>query len=1079
MKKRLFAGILLALLLFPALFAAVFADGEIELPRGYVDPWSFYTREATEDNFYVVTGYDKVQSSYVRMYDVSNETFGALQYRYASWVREGIGEFAWHGFDGFMEWERGKENGTFTITGSQQLDGDGKTAEGDAIIDDSNHHYTIDYSFYLEISNIHYGEGDWAERTWTYLDVKGWEKATWTVTDKETGETEHYSAHRDIDQPNKAGKLIQNASYEYNSSGLKDYREGDTYLQFFVDAGDRESNPFSEYIGVLNTITFGVEVVGIKPIKGIEVEGVTQVASDEAGEDEGVSVPAAIAVGIVGVGTALGAAAAAAGQNGGDGGNREDKKKKGYKMYVQKDFGDAIRRGGDPVKIRARMAEVLPGGAQQDRPDLTARISVSGDGMTVHGAALAGRYCEATVSVPADNEKDSATITFLFDGEGGQFTNSVVFRLVDGPSLAFVEETEPGSGAFRLLRDTTSFDMIPGDGFTYTALFMIVDAPKPPELADIEADRLADFDISFEKTDRQAVYKLIVKNNTRDEENNDIFARPKEKNFEIRVRVEGEKEPVTGYAGILLWPEGITVDSRDRGKKNGVDYVRVQAYEKEYVGDLDKKWQVSEMKFTLALKGEDKALVDPEGMQFTFEKLKGADGLGSRADKEQSLAEKYEYEEAYGMMNDKFTYDFEPRANLCEPDDGTFFMVLLPVRAEYNGEVAEAEVPLRLRGKDPDPFEGWEEEYKKLRERIEKFSLPDNKDYWLKKLEEVALEPRSSTVELRLTSKYIIRQYMRYWTIESMKYRDEAANYDVIISWLEWAKFFGDCAFSLLVSMYAGPVAEAIISPAKDFFAGAVGEVIAAVNYGEKIDMSIFDRFEFSKNLAAAGDNLVSSHIDLTNWKKAAATLGAYFVYAAFKNYIAKLNEGENDLYGALVAAFNDMSVQAVKNGCAKLFELWAKNSKTFQEKIAPKITEYFRETKFANLEMDYNNWQQLYGDLALKGAEEVELKLVDVLSKYIGELVGMGCSYIEEKTLEQVHTTSEFGFQDGHITFSFTMQAFKSRTYLVRLDVTNILLNLSCPFFGWIYDFLFGSIPFSAGPIDPPKDPPLPPPKD
>lgn len=849
---------------------------------------------------------------------------------------------------------------------------------------------------------------------------------------------------------------------EYIIKWNDDLYEADAQEEGFVSESvtqDAESTP-----GEDGGVIVSDEIVDGKPGKS---EGVSPDQDDFSGTS---SVPGAVAVGIAGIGAALGAAAAASGQNGSD----QKKKKKSYRMYVQKDFGDAIRRGAEPVKVRARMAEITSG-KETDRPDLTAGISVSGDGAAVHGAALVGRYCEATVSVPKTNEADTATVTFRFQGKGGQFTNNIVFRLVDGPALKFIEETTPGSGMFRHYGSNWPFEMIPGDGFQYSALFTIADATKPPELEDMEADHLEGFEIGFEKTNYLSVYRLTVKNRTKPEPEHSLFAKPAEHNFTIRVRVEGEKEPLTGYAGISLYPEGLTVQSRDAGKKNGIEYVRVQAYEKETSGDFDRKWQVSEMKFTLAIKGEDKALIDPDKAEFRFGKLKGAGGLGAKASKEQSLAEKYEYKEEHGIRNGKYTYNFEPNTNLCEPDDGTFFVVLLPMRAEYDGRLYEAEVPLRLRGKDPDPFEGWETEYKKLRERIEKYSLPENRDYWLKKLEDVATDPRSSTVELRLTSKYVIRQYMRYWTIESMRYRDDAANYDVIISWLEWAKFFGDCAFSLLVSMYAGPVAEAIISPAKDFFTGAVGEVIAAVNYGETIDMDIFDRFEFSKNLAAAGDNLVSSSIDITNWRRAAATLGAYFVYAAFKNYIAKLNEGENDLYGALVAAFSDMTVQAVKNGCAKLFELWAKNSKAFQEKIAPKITQYFRETKFANLQMDYNNWQQLYGDLALKGAEEAELKLIDVLSKYLGDLVGAGCSYIEEKTLEQVNTTSEFGFsKEGHITFSFTMQAFQSRTYLVELDVSKILMNLSCPFFGWLYDFIFGSIPVSASVIDPPKDPPL-----
>lgn len=798
--------------------------------------------------------------------------------------------------------------------------------------------------------------------------------------------------------------------------------------------------------------------------------GVTQNAEENPGEDGGVSVPAAIVIGVLGGGAAIAGAAAASG-------GADDKKRtqKTYKMYVQKDFGDAIRRGGDkPVIIRARMAEV-EGTTERDRNDLTALIAVSADGMTVHGAALAGRYCEATVSVQKEYDGDTASITFTFAGEGGSFTNTVIFRVVDGPQLKFIDESDGtlyGSGC--------GIDAIPGDGFTYTERFAIVDAPVAPKLSDITAVNTGEFDVEFELTDRPAVYRMNVKNNTKPEPDHDIFEKPKDKSFEIRVAVEGEKEPVKGYVTVTLYPEGITVSSTMEGKKKDVKYVRVQAYEKEYAGDLDKKWQVSEIKFTLAHTGKDKAIIDPKEAEYKFEKIKGAGGKGTRADKEQSLAEKYEYKESWGDWNDKFIYTFEPQAHLCEPDDGSFYVVLLPVKCEYDGVSYDADIPLRLKGKDPDPFENWDAEYKKLKERIEKYSLPEDKEMWLKKMDDLALEPRSSTQQLRLTSKIIVRNYMRYWLIEGQKYRIDAEIYDSIVSQLEWLKFFGDCAFSLLVTAYAGPVAEALISPAKDFATGAIGEIIAAWNHGETIDFSIMDRFEFSKNLAAAGDNLVSGSISLTNWKMAAATLGCYFVYASIKNYLAKLNEGENDLYGALVSGFSDMTVQALKAGAAKLLEMWMKSSKVFQEKIGPVITKYFKETKFSNLQQQYNQWQQLYGDLALKDAsKEATVALTDIISKYISELVGAGASYIEEKTLEQVKTTSAFGITaEGHITFAFTMQAFKSRNYQVTLDINKIIFNMTCPLFGWLYDYLFGQVPFAVTTIDPPKDPPLPPEK-
>ncbi len=526
-------------------------------------------------------------------------------------------------------------------------------------------------------------------------------------------------------------------------------------------------------------------------------------------------------------------------------------------------------------------------------------------------------------------------------------------------------------------------------------------------------------------------------------------------------------------------------------KKNDVKYVRVQAYEKEYAGDLDRKWQVSEIKFTLAHKGKDKAIIDPKEAKYKFEKLKGAGGKGSRADKEQSLAEKYEYKESYGDWNDKFTYTFEPQAHLCEPDDGSFYVVMLPVKCEYDGASYDADIPLRLKGKDPDPFENWNEEYKKLKERIEKYSLPEDKDTWLKKVDELALDPRASTQQLRLTSKIIVRNYMRYWLIEGQKYRVDAEIYDSIVSQLEWIKFIGDCAFSFLVNAYAGPVAEAIISPAKDYLTESIGEVIACWNHGTSIDI---EKFSIAKTLEDMGDNIVSGHIDFTKgWKQAAAALAAYFVYASIKNFLSKLREdGEMDLYGALVGGFKDLTVQSLKAGAGALFEKWIKNNKKFQETVGKWFRDSFnknlgkgktfdlRDNVMHNVQYDLNNSLKLEGELRkLAGwqgeSSRVRIDKIDILQKYLTEWLGGKCSDVSEK----IGDHPEFSVNEaGHVIFSFTYEWEDGGKSNVKVDLNMALSFMSGGLFTLVYDNLFGMVPSASSVISAPTDPPLPPEK-
>jgi hypothetical protein len=333
-----------------------------------------------------------------------------------------------------------------------------------------------------------------------------------------------------------------------------------------------------------------------------EEEGVIQRAEDTPGEDGGVSVPAAIVIGVLSTGAAaIGAAAAGSG---------DGKKNKSYKMYVQKDFGDAIWRGKEPVVVRARMAE-SEGGVERDRDDLTMMISAKGDGLTVHGTTVIGRYLEARVSAPADGRESDGKLIFAFNGEGGTFTNTVVFRLVDGPSIKFTEEDPPGSGRMVLHDNVVGIDAIPGDGFTYTEQFWIMDAMTQPAVSDITAENADGFSVTFEATQDPYLFKMHVKNDTPAEKNDDVFERPKDSRFVIRVRLKEEKEPLEGHVTVTLHPEGITVKSDMEGKKKEIKYVRVQAYEKEYAGDLDRKWQVSEIQMFLAVMGNDRAVIDP------------------------------------------------------------------------------------------------------------------------------------------------------------------------------------------------------------------------------------------------------------------------------------------------------------------------------------------------------------------------------------------------------------------------------------------------------------------------------------
>ncbi|MBQ9429195.1 MAG: hypothetical protein IJU41_06590 [Clostridia bacterium] len=157
-------------------------------------------------------------------------------------------------------------------------------------------------------------------------------------------------------------------------------------------------------------------------------------AAETAGEDAGTSIPAVIILGVLGAGAAL------AGAVSGDGG--EDKKKRPtFKMYINKDFGSQLKKGEAPRPVCARIAEVTPDGNEIPRPDLTESIRVftADDSLVVSDGGMRGGYRCAMVSVPDMEEpKPEGIVSFYYEGEGGSYTQNVIFNIVV-PGIKFFQ----------------------------------------------------------------------------------------------------------------------------------------------------------------------------------------------------------------------------------------------------------------------------------------------------------------------------------------------------------------------------------------------------------------------------------------------------------------------------------------------------------------------------------------------------------------------------------------------------------------------------------------------------------------
>jgi site-specific DNA recombinase len=94
-----------------------------------------------------------------------------------------------------------------------------------------------------------------------------------------------------------------------------------------------------------------------------------------------------------------------------------------------------------------------------------------------------------------------------------------------------------------------------------------------------------------------------------------------------------------------------------------------------------------------------------------------------------------------------------------------------------------------------------------------------------------------STKELRLVTYRICNDAVIYYTQDAAEYKKTAAELDTMLTCAEWMKWFGDQAFSYLMTTYYGNTADAILSPAKDLFAAFLGEVLDYLLHGESFTL--------------------------------------------------------------------------------------------------------------------------------------------------------------------------------------------------------------------------------------------------
>ncbi len=522
---------------------------------------------------------------------------------------------------------------------------------------------------------------------------------------------------------------------------------------------------------------------------------------------------------VAGALTAAGALSTAGGGKKEEGDSEEQKKR--YRMYVYKAFGDAIMKGGQPVRVYARVSQIIDG-KEYDCPEQTAKIRVSGENLSVRQAGIEGAYMAAEISAAAQTETEKGSVIFALSGPGGTVRRTVVFRIVEEPRIAFPRDT--GDGHWDLNADESTVQMVAGEGGKERLRFVILDAIEEPKVIQFRDDE--GFFIDLEKDPKLAFtyYALIDNQTDRIEKGADIFADKTDRHITIEA-IFKDGLRINNYFTIELYPDGLSVIPNKDIVRN--DRLIIETTENPNVKPGHSSIQPVYFDFTVcSVDSRTQKAVIRKNPSFSHEEPND--------------------QGRYGVL---FSYNFEYRIRHMGKVGVAFFpQRTLPTLAEpyevsmrliYDGEREhiEADLPMAVYGEKParPSSAEWQKAYAWLQRDIRYFGI-DN-DPQLKALIRNAQD--HSAAELEDIRKAVIEAGVYFCQTNGKAFEEFdvlCTRYLLVASSLVKA---GDYALEFVMTEYFsgyGKIAAKFINPLKNLLAEYVGEYIASGNIDQAPD---------------------------------------------------------------------------------------------------------------------------------------------------------------------------------------------------------------------------------------------------
>ncbi len=637
--------------------------------------------------------------------------------------------------------------------------------------------------------------------------------------------------------------------------------------------------------------------------------------------DKKTSLPKAIGVAVGGALAGAGVAGAATGGGGGNGGSSSsespsqetaEEEKKRYKMFISKDFGDAIKKGAPPVTVRARIMEIGAKGGRKPRPDLTERITVSGEGLQTGSVTMDGMWLTVQVYAEEESTAKEGTVIFIFNGEGGRFRNRVIFRLTGKPYIVFPDTPSYTDGMY--------LKMIANDPETYSVRFFFEDAAGEPEKLLLSGGDL--FRTRVREAENVLTYYADVTAISKTERTS-LYTAPEREYIGIHAEFADGDIVDSGFH-VEIWPEGLSISSRHVRK----DRLMIDTIPNPDAGDLD--YTIRPTEFEVKLAYRDSASGKPvfltgEDLKPRFSDLYQVERYGK------TFTDNFRY-----TINTQFDlYAFEPQDTLPMLKDP--YEAMIDIECETGGEVYAQSMPLGFYGEKPllPVSMEWEEVYKKLKRDIEIFGI--GKDPQLSVMLRNARE--HSADELRDMRRKVIEAGVAFYMEYGEAYRDYEkllTKYIVVAGTMVSA---GDLAVEYILKYYFvgyGTIVAKFSNPLKNLLCTYLGEYIANGNIDAAPDFidTVQKGCEEALSTAITGmfwDDDLKGDVDVAvilgnkslNITKPPVTeqikdvLGyviATYLLLRFVYHYNKGKDGEKgDIYRSVRAAFADFSLTMIK----------------------------------------------------------------------------------------------------------------------------------------------------------------------